>query len=79
MIGNYQKPNPICAKCRKEMRCVKNGVIVDNDRDSQSRIEWHGDMFRCGYCGAEVISQFGEGHEVSTPRGNVTRVYVDNL
>ena len=41
----------ICTKCKKEMRCKKNGVIAT----------WHnthryaGDLFACS-CGAEILN-----------------------
>jgi ribosomal protein S27E len=54
------RPNPVCAKCSKEMTCAKNGVIVDN-----GTVQWRGDKFKCPVCGAEVVASFGAQQDAS--------------
>lgn len=46
---------PVCVQCRKEMYCSRTGAYVSHD----NRI-WAGDQFRCDWCGAEVIVNFGQ-------------------
>lgn len=41
----------ICPECRRDMRCVKNGIIV---RYSGVRC-YAGDRYRCQECGGETV------------------------
>lgn len=47
---------PICAGCRREMRCAQNDVVV---RDPPAGVfpstYWMGDKWGCAECGAEVV------------------------
>ena len=55
----------ICVKCKKEMYCKKNGVIV-RWRGYYCR---SGDKFKCPECKSEIITGFGaafeNSHEIS--------------
>lgn len=48
----------ICAKCKKEMQCVKTGVGADFGFGHV----YAGDKFTCYDCGAEVIKTNPEPH-----------------
>lgn len=81
-MSEYPKPNPVCVPCGKEMRCEKNGVIVEN-----GAVQWRGDKFKCPKCGVEVVAAFGGGEDIHIPVGSKipvalkgpNRVFVDNL
>lgn len=75
-MNQYPKPNPVCAACGKEMRCEKNGVVVEN-----GSVQWQGDLFKCPKCGTEVVAAFGNGEDIHLPvdYGKSHRVFVDNL
>jgi len=47
---------PICVPCKQEMRCKKNGCVV-NDPASGSfpATYWFGNKWRCPKCGHEII------------------------
>ena len=46
----------ICAKCKVEMRCVKNGIIVRFGEDCC----YSGDAYECPDCHAKIVTGFGE-------------------
>lgn len=75
-MSQYPKPNPVCAACGKEMRCAKNGVVVEN-----GSVQWRGDLFKCPKCGVEVVTSFGDGMDIETHPipVNDRRVFADNL
>ena len=53
---------PICAKCKKEMPCVENEVMVkDKAIDGFPSTYWYGDRYECPGCGAQIITGFGNG------------------
>lgn len=53
---------PICAKCKREMPCVKNEVMVkDKAADGFPSTYWYGDQYECPECGAQIITGFGNG------------------
>jgi DNA-directed RNA polymerase subunit RPC12/RpoP len=53
--------NPVCAKCNKEMRVVKNGVGVLDMADFGPCKIWDADKWKCPTCGYEIIVGFGQG------------------
>lgn len=50
MYGGGNRMN-VCARCKREMRCKKNGIIV---RYGIGHC-YAGDKFECPECGAEVV------------------------
>ena len=46
---------PVCAKCKKEMHCEKNGFMVYTN----SAYGLSGDLYKCSKCGAMVVVGFG--------------------
>lgn len=60
------KMEPVCVKCRQEMTCIKNEVIVWHPtepvvgnpiEDIDFVVE--GDLYRCPICGYEIVTGFG--------------------
>lgn len=52
---------PVCAACKKEMRCRKNGIFVAIRTLSSCRYYGHsGDKYTCPDCGTSVIVGFGQ-------------------
>lgn len=49
----------VCAKCKKELRCKKNEIIVEELVLSKSCRIWEADLWECPKCGAEIIAGFG--------------------
>lgn len=50
----------VCVKCKREMRCDKNGVGV---RWRGCHV-YAGDIFKCSECGASIVAcQSGATHE----------------
>lgn len=50
---------PVCAKCRIELRCVKNDFIVEEMADTTAPYRvWSTDLWACAGCGAEVVTGF---------------------
>lgn len=53
-------PRPICVPCRVEMRCEKNGVLVNDPQVGYlDATYWHGDKYKCPACGHEIVTGFG--------------------
>lgn len=48
----------ICLVCKKEMRCVKTGIVVVFGGDHC----YAGDAFRCDNCGSEVAVTSPQPH-----------------
>lgn len=48
----------VCVKCRKEMRCIENGVGTDFGNGHV----YAGDKYRCKSCGFEIISTNERAH-----------------
>jgi len=42
----------VCVKCKKEMKCEKNGVAV---RFGNGEHAYMGDTFKCPTCGTEIV------------------------
>jgi len=42
----------ICMKCKKEMRCIENGI---NARWNGTHV-YPGDLFKCTDCGVEILN-----------------------
>jgi hypothetical protein len=55
---------PVCVKCGREMRCEKNGQLVNDPAvDGFPATYWAGDKFRCPECGCEIVTGFSKnGH-----------------
>jgi len=51
--------NPICVKCKKEMKCKKNGVWVQVCESVNARSMISGDLYACK-CGNEIVTGFSE-------------------
>lgn len=53
-------PAPICVKCQVEMRCEKNGQLVNDVRAGQClpSTYWASDLFACPCCGIEIATGF---------------------
>ena len=62
----------VCGKCKKEMRCIKNDIIVgvrskqDILHDIPSSI-WMGDLYECSTCKAKIIINFGDKASTADP------------
>lgn len=61
-------PSPVCVPCRREMRCSKNGRVLETLSAGEPYQLWSGDEFECPSCGTRVIARFGmepiaEAHE----------------
>lgn len=64
---------PICAKCGREMKCEKNGVVIEDlFSGGKSYKMTCGDLWKCPACGAEVIissdKPFVEQYEKDYPK-----------
>ena len=52
-------PAPICVKCQVEMRCEKNGQLVNDVRVGQlPPTFWASDLFACPCCGIVIAMGF---------------------
>ena len=52
----------VCVPCRRFMRCVKNGVTVEELlQDGEPYRLWDADMWECPSCRARAILGFGRG------------------
>lgn len=49
----------ICTKCKREMHCTRNGVIVRFNK----HYCFSGDKFQCSECKSEFITGFGQSFE----------------
>ena len=49
-----------CAKCRRPLRVIKNGVKVCHTDELHAFAE--GDLWKCDGCGIEIIMGFGAYH-----------------
>lgn len=52
-------PQPVCVKCRREMRCNKNGRVLEIVSGGFPYQLWSGDEYVCPECGAQVITRYG--------------------
>jgi DNA-directed RNA polymerase subunit RPC12/RpoP len=53
----------ICVDCKKEMKCMKNGVKVRYGADHC----YSGDLYECQSCGKEVINTNDNPYSSKTP------------
>lgn len=56
-------PRPICTTCRVELKCVKNGFVVEHE---PSGIQNHCDLYECPACGVKIAIGFG-GDQLDKP------------
>lgn len=64
----------ICAKCRKEMRCLKTGVYAAwNERHHC----YAGDLFECPECGCQVIQTVHTPIEIQCPEKHPSELFYD--
>lgn len=72
-------PRPVCVPCGREMMWVKPVVVQLNAvAIGGAYQQWHGDLARCGNCGAEIVARFAEQaawHHFQ-PRDDAERPYV---
>ena len=47
---------PVCVSCATQMRCAKNGYVVEFEGSEQQH---SGDMYYCPDCGLKVVVDFG--------------------
>lgn len=54
-------PMMLCVKCKKELRCKKNEVIVRETRGYSGNFcaLWYGDLWECPVCHFKIIAGFG--------------------
>lgn len=54
-------PKSVCVKCEVELRPEKNGVIVAELMQHNTKIYklWSADLWKCPKCGIEVVLGFG--------------------
>ena len=52
-----------CAKCNRELRCLKNDIIlvhfIDSNRDNEIDVIRYGDLYECPECGCQVVCGLG--------------------
>ena len=48
--------NPICFKCKCEMKCMVNGIIIEELSSGEPYRLWGADMFECPTCKTKIIS-----------------------
>ena len=55
-------PKLVCVKCEVGLKIEKNGVIVKEMFQNNTRIYklWETDKWKCPVCGAEIISGFAQ-------------------
>lgn len=49
---------PVCVRCAMEMRCAKNGRIVQSEAHGEFGY-FHGDEYACPSCDGRVVVGFG--------------------
>lgn len=55
------RSNYICVPCKREMRLVKVGVIVEEHREDGSAYKiWGADLWECPTCGHQCIFGFAD-------------------
>lgn len=52
-------PRPVCVTCQREMRCNKNGRILEMISGGEPYQLWSGDEYKCPTCGLAVIARYG--------------------
>ena len=62
----------ICVKCRREMRCTKNGIGADFGNGHI----YPTDKFECPECGIEVLDS-GNQNAYQDPDHKIQQEYVD--
>ena len=50
---------PVCVKCARKMKPEKNSVTVCGYYQDRPQEIWNADLWKCRYCGYEVIIGFG--------------------
>lgn len=64
----------ICAKCRKEMQCLKTGVYAAWNLRHHC---YAGDLFECPQCGCQVIKTAGTSMYLEHPEKIPSDVFYD--
>ena len=49
----------VCARCRRVMKPVKNGVLVEEQAPFGPRGIWRANAYECASCSALVVTEFG--------------------
>lgn len=57
-------PDPICLRCHKVMKRVKNGVKIKIDEHRAQKA----DEFECPECGTRILSDYGNIYFDRTPQ-----------
>ena len=52
-------PRPVCVHCKRELRCSKNGRVLELISAGEPYQLWSGDEFQCPDCGTRVIVGYG--------------------
>lgn len=50
--------NCSCVECKQEMRCVKNGVWIQEG--DENGFIYNCDMYECSECGSKIYAGFGD-------------------